>query len=123
MTSVGTSRLWLLMALLGLWGCTSPLRAPSRELEKALLSESPLGSSREDVLELCHRNGRQILESDLLQANSSNYPVPASEGASYLRVSLGSYRPIFTVDVTAVFIFDKEDRLVSVHVRKDTNAL
>lgn len=110
------------LGLLSLAGCGGWLRHPSDQIEAHLLGETPLATAKELVRTLSQERARDITEDARLTPNPSNYPVPASEGSSYLRAHLGSYGFVFRVDVVAFYVFDANDQLVAIHVRKDTDA-
>lgn len=103
-------------------GCGGWLRQPGEDVEAALLRETPVSTSKDAVRRAAIEGGRPILEEGEIRPNESNYPVPSSEGVSYLRVHLGSYGLIFSVDVSAFYIFNAKNELSVVHVRKETDA-
>ena len=114
--------LFVALGLLSLTGCGGWLQRPGDEIEALLLAETRLATSKESIRRLSLERSRDITEDALLTPNPSNYPVPASEGASYLRAHLGSYGLLFRVDVVAFYVFDANDLLVAIYVRKDTDA-
>ena len=121
---VRTTRLIALaLGLVGFAGCGGWLRQSSSKIEARLLVETPLTSTIEQVRGFSRQKNREVSAEGQLTDNVLDYPVPRSEGASYLRVELGSYRPIFTVDVSAFYIFDAEGRLSAVHVEKYADSI
>lgn len=112
----------VVLVLASLTSCRGWLRAESGEIERRLLVETPITTSKEQVVEASKRKGRTLGEGGALTPNISNYPVPATEGKSYLRMHLGSYGVLLKVDVIAFYIFDEQDRLTGIRVRKDVDA-
>lgn len=112
----------VIFVLAGLTACRGWIRAKSGEIERRLLVETPVSTTKAQVVEISRKKGRVIGEGGVLTPNISDYPVPATEGKSYLRMHLGSYGVILKVDVIAFYIFDEQDRLTGIRVRKDVDA-
>jgi len=115
-------RIVVVLMIVSLASCRGWLRAEGSEIENQLLVETPLATSKAQVLAVSRTKGRAVGDGGELTPNISNYPVPSGEGKSYLRAHIGSYGVVLTVDVIAFYIFDEEERLVAIHVRKDVDA-
>lgn len=98
-----------------LTGCTvtSPLRRSEDGIEKWVEKATPLGSSFSDVKATATRHG-------WYDANAQR-----SDGrvtGKFIRGDLGEYGFPFRTSVTAFWLFDANDRLISVRIWKTSDA-
>ena len=87
-----------------------PLRQSSQRISESLLSEFPIGSSRDEVLDGIKRHGWP------LGVRIGSIPVPEST----VGATVGSYNDWLVVRMTVVafWFFDKNDRLERVQVER-----
>ena len=121
----------LLLLALSLSACVSSplfsklsLRQDDEVIESRLRSLTPLGSTEAQVLS--HLTNRGLKPEPIWRgeiAPGSQYVNSTVPGRSFFRVLVGEYRNIFVTSVSAFYIFDKDQRLVEIGVRKSTDAL
>ena len=97
--------------------------SPDR-IESHLLSETPLGSSEEEVLRYLRKEAVRF-EPPWRGAVAPNtlYPPNTVAGSSYIDAVVGEYAIVFGTSVEAFYIFDANRRLVEIAVRKTTDGL
>ena len=93
-------------------------------IESYLLTETPLGSSEDQVLAYLRSQDfnpaptwRGVVEPNTI------YPPNAVAGNSFIRATVGEYMMVFTTSVEAFYIFGPDRRLVEIAVRKSTESL
>lgn len=117
---------------------TNPLIRSSDAIRQWLLRKTPLGSSREEVLEIIAVEGWRLLEDQhrtgvwygFAEEHARLGPVQRnargdlSVGVDRVRATIGEYpSPIFTTSVEVYWAFDENGNLINVLVRKTTDAL
>ena len=100
------------------------LRHDDQAIESKLRSLTPLGSTELQVLSYLEKEGlkpQPIWRGEIKPG--SQYIHSTVPGRSFFRVLVGEYRNIFVTSVSAFYIFDQNQRLVEIGVRKETDAL
>jgi len=93
-------------------------------IESRLLTETPLGSSEDDVL--AHLQAKNLKPAPVWRGTVSPhtiYPPTTVAGTSFTHAVVGEYSLIFTTSVEAFYVFGQDRRLVEIAVRKTTDAL
>ena len=105
----------------GMFMFSNPLRQSPESIRTYLLSSLPLGSHRDEVIELVNDRDDWTIVSDRfgnVRIHGRNIGAPTY----YIRVHMGYYRFILLTDVTAFWRFDDEGILIDIVVRKTRDA-
>lgn len=101
------------------------LRFDEGKIREKILKEISIGSSKEKVLEYCKRKiyvSQHIKNYGYNSSNRKSIYYNKSIGASHIQVSIGDYKSlffyIFHVDVISYWIFDENDNLIEIIVKK-----
>ena len=113
----------------------NPLRGPMIYIKLKMLHLTPIGTSMEDVIKVIERQKKWRIDyinyeygylvfdgrpSDPIYVDASEDTIM---GEKSLRAHVGGYRNIFVTDVIVFWGFDENSKLISIHVRKDVDAL
>ena len=90
---------------------SDPLRRSNEEIRKNILSDMPLGSHKDDVLEYISKNKRWTIGSGASHFGPIEYK-------TFARVHMGEYRTILITDAVAFWLFDENDELIELIVKK-----
>ena len=102
----------------------SSLRQDSEAIESDLRSLTPLGATEEQVLSQLRGKGLKPKPTWRGEIKPGDQYIESTvPGQSFFRVLVGEYRNIFVTSVSAFYIFDQDQRLVEIGVRKETDAL
>lgn len=93
------------------------------EIERQLLTETPLGASREDVVRWLAARGIRAEVHVVKIDGPSDYPLTRTGGTSFIHETLDRSRLLFRTSVEVFYIFDTEGRLVDLRVRRTTDSL
>jgi hypothetical protein len=111
------------------------LRQSKEHIIDKLLQNTPIGTNMDDVLSFVgsNRKWRIVSKRDtgiLVLNGSPSFPshLISNEderviGVKSIRVHLGYYQTIFRTDVEAYYAFDENSRLITIAVKKDTDAM
>jgi hypothetical protein len=103
----------------GLWCWKNPVA-----IEQHLVAVVGLGSSEGEVLGWLSRNHTPSAGTqEAVILPGSDYPPSRIGGRKFIHKTIGVYGWPFEVDVEAFFIFDQNDRLVEIRVRKTVDAV
>jgi hypothetical protein len=100
--------------------------APPFLIERNLLVSTPIGSSKEFVKSSLQRHSARIEEDTSVRGYESlQYPVSGVRNVdSFVRVHVARYQiPMFDVTVVGFYLFDRDERLIKVVVRKYVDSL
>ena len=100
----------------------NPLWRSPETIRINLLSNIPLGSHRDEVMEFLDGHDDWTIHSERF-GNVHVQGRTIGEPTYYIRVHMGSYRIIFWVDVTAFWRFDEEGLLIDIVVRKTRDVI
>ncbi len=108
----------------GIWGYSNSLLRSEASIQRSLLRETPLGSSRDDCLAFAGERvwGTRVRLNGGFMKQDSLKPIEIVGDTSF-SANLGHYWLPFRTDVEAFWGFDASGRLVEIWVRKSTDAL
>lgn len=105
------------------WHVDLRWRATPEVISSRMLEETPLGSSEALVLDALAKQDRKPAPMWRgVIAPGSDYPLTTRGGSSFTHVVLAQYGIVFTTSVEAFYIFDSNQRLIEVGIRKTTDA-
>jgi hypothetical protein len=95
---------------------------PKKDIYNRLLKDTPMGSNKKRVLEYIRTEG-YVIDNEPNVAYEEGSPPHRTIGDSYVRVNMGHYQGIpWRCDVVAVWVFDKDEKLIHIDVWKEYDA-
>jgi hypothetical protein len=86
---------------------------PKEEIHNRLLKDTPIGSDKKQVLEYVRKKGYTF------DPNGQG-SMDEKWGNNYMRVDLGHYQGIpLRCDIVGAWVFDKDEKLINIDVRKE----
>ncbi len=93
------------------------------DIHNRLLKDTPIGNNKKRVLEYIETKGYAIDYELNAAYEEGTYP-HRKIGDSFVRVDMGHYQGIpWRCDVVAVWVFDKDEKLIHIDVWKEYDAL
>jgi hypothetical protein len=91
-------------------------------IEHYLQDQTPIGSTQDTVVTWLQRRGSGAKLNIATIAPHSTFPPTDTGGASFIQTTIASYRIVLRADVEAFYVFDANDRLADIGVRRTVDA-
>ncbi len=97
------------------------LKLPTEMIKLKYLIVTPINTNMSDVEKYLQNNNYKIRA--ISNFRYTRTPSFESQGSYYIESNIGDYRWIFVTDVLVIWIFDENEKLIEIIVRKITDAL